>query len=77
MLFAIVERGENKGIRVTPHKYKDGRYQIAKHRDGPYLRVSYDEIVSRIRQGYGVRMSNKQEQHRPGLFKPQSIQGWR
>jgi hypothetical protein len=76
-LYAIVKRGQNKGIRVEPHRYKDGTYHVARKKEDPFTRVALDEIVPYIQRGYGLRMSNKPEEHRPGLFMPNSIDGWR
>jgi hypothetical protein len=76
MLYAVVWRGKNFGIRLTPHKYKDGTYHVARKK-GEYIHVGFDEIIPRIRDGYGLRMSNPSEKHPPGLIMPQSIQGWK
>jgi ATP-dependent DNA ligase len=66
-------------LRPEPvaHRYRNGTYRVATRKEGPYQSVKLDEITSWIRRGYGVRMSNKQERHPPGLFKPESIQGWK
>ena len=77
MLFAIVWRGKNIGLRLTPHKYKNGIYHVARKKGGPYFDVDLDEIPSWIERGYGLRMSNTSENHPPGLIMPQSIRGWK
>ena len=77
MISAIVQRGQNRGIRVTPHKYSNGKYHVARKKEDLPIEVDYDEIESYLKRGYGVRMSNKLKQHRPGLFIPASIDGWR
>jgi hypothetical protein len=77
MLYAEVKRGQNIGIRLTPHKYRNGKYHVAKKKGGPYFDVDFDDIASWVRRGYGVRMSNKPQKHPPGLIMPESIQGWK
>lgn len=76
-LYAIVQRGQNLGIRVTPHKYADGKYHVARKKEDRPIKVELAQIESYIRRGYGVRMSNRLERHPPGLFTPKSIEGWR
>jgi hypothetical protein len=76
-LYAIVRRGHNRGIRVTPHKYADGTYHVARKKEDPPKKVRLEEIVSWLRIGYGLRMSNRLERHPPGLFMPESIDGWK
>ena len=76
-LYAIVQRGKNAGIRVTPHKYRDGKYHVAREKEDSPVRVDADEVKSYIRRGYGLRMGNRLAGHPPGLFMPQSIYGWR
>jgi hypothetical protein len=77
MLYAEVKRGQNVGIRLTPHKYRNGKYRVARKKGGPYTDVGFEEIVSWIRRGYGVRMSNKLQEHPPGLIRAESVQGWK
>jgi hypothetical protein len=76
-LYAIVDRGQNKGIRVEPHKYRNGKYKVARRKDDRPIQVELVEIESYIKRGYGVRMGNKLKRHPPGLFMPKSIHGWR
>jgi hypothetical protein len=76
-LSAIVKRGQNKGIRVTPHKYTDGTYHVARKKEEPPTKVALDEVVSYVRRGYGVRMGDRLKKHPPGLFMPKSIDGWK
>ena len=77
MISAIVQRGQNRGIRVTPHKYANGKYHVAKKKEDLPIEVDYGEIKSYLAKGYGVRMSNKLKKHPPGLFMSASIDGWR
>jgi hypothetical protein len=76
-LYAIVRRGDNSGIVVKPHRYADGTYHVAKKKEDTPIKVKLDEIVLYVRRGYGVRMGNKQKKHPPGLFMPESIDGWK
>ena len=72
-LYAIVKRGKNEGIRVEPTCYLDGKYRVAKRKEGPWIPVDLHELPSYVRRGYGIRMGNKQERHPAGLFMPPSI----
>lgn len=76
-LYAIVQRGQNSGIRVEPHKYADGKYHVARKKEDRPIKVDFEEIESYIRRDYGVRMGNRLMRHPPGLFMPKSIRGWR
>ena len=40
MLFAIVSRGKNIGIRLLPHRFEDNRYHVHRGKAGPYIPVS-------------------------------------
>ena len=51
-LYATVQRGQNKGIHVTPHKYANGKYRVGLKKEGLYVDVDYDEIERWIRRGY-------------------------
>jgi len=37
MMFAIVSRGRNSGIRLLPHRYQDNRYHVSLGKEGPYI----------------------------------------
>ena len=75
-LYAIVQRGQNKGIQVKPHKYLNWKYHVARKKEDRPIEVDLDEIETYIKRGYGVRMSNRLQRHSPGLFMPKSIHGW-
>ena len=60
VLYAIVKRGQNKGIVVKPHKYGDGRYHVAKTKEDIPIPANLDELDSYIGRGFGVRMGDKQ-----------------
>jgi hypothetical protein len=32
-LYAIVQRGQNRGTRFTPHRYADGKYHVARKKE--------------------------------------------
>jgi restriction system protein len=78
MLYAVVQRGRNKGIRVFPWPYDDGRFAVTKKKGEPYTFVDTERQIARyLALGYLLRMGNKREHHPPGLFSPESIHGWR
>jgi hypothetical protein len=62
MIFAIVQRGQNRGIRVTPHKYANGKYHVAKKKEDLAIEVDYHEIESYLKRGY-----------KPALLRPVSF----
>jgi hypothetical protein len=76
MLFFIVSRGNNAGIRLTPHRFKDGTYHVLRRKGEPAVLVKNEEdLQSYLDRGYLLRMSNKSEDHRPSGISPGSIQG--
>lgn len=78
MLFFIVSRGKNAGIRLSPHRLNNGMYRVSETKQGRHVWVrDEDEIKSYLSRGYSLRMSNKSERHPPSLISPESIQGWR
>jgi hypothetical protein len=77
MLFTIVERGRNRGMRLLPHRFKDDRYHVQLGRRGPYIPVSDSrDIPSYLANGYSLHMSDRVEGHAPSLVRPEAIQGW-
>jgi hypothetical protein len=74
-LYAIVKRGKNKGIIVTPHEYENGKYRVARRKEDIPLEVDQHELEPSLGRGLGIRMSNKDANHPPGLFRPKSILG--
>jgi hypothetical protein len=75
MLFAIVSRGKNLGIRMLPHRFEDDRYHVHLGKEGPYIPVTdYRDIPSYLANGYSLQMSAGE--HKPTLVRPESIQGW-
>jgi hypothetical protein len=78
MMFAIVSRGRNSGIRLLPHRYKDNRYHVSLGKEGPYVPISDDRDIPRyLANGYSLRMSNSAKNHNPSLIAPESIHGWK
>ena len=76
MLFFIVSRGNNRGIRLTPHRFKDGTYHVLRTKGGTPVRVKNEEdLQPYLDRGYLLRMSNKSEHHHPSGITPDSIQG--
>ncbi len=78
MLFFIVTRGKNQGIRLTPHRFKDGTYHVLRKKgDTPVALKNEEDIQPYLDRGYLLRMSNKREHHRPSGIAPDSIRGQR
>jgi hypothetical protein len=78
MVFAIVSRGKNSGMRLLPHRYKDNRYRVSLGDEGPFIPISDDrDIPSYLANGYSLRMSNAAENRNPSLISPESIRGWK
>jgi hypothetical protein len=76
MLFAIVSRGKNLGIRLLPHRFEDDRYHVSLGKAGPYIPVSdYRDIPSYLANGYSLQMSSSER--KPTLIRPESIHGWK
>jgi hypothetical protein len=78
MLYAKVRRGADKGIDLTPHRFRDSRVGVTKKKGEPYVFLeTEEEIIPYLAAGYLLRMSNKREGHSPSLIAPRSIHGWR
>ena len=78
MLFFVVSRGKNAGIRLTPHRFKDGTYHVLRRKGDEPVQVKTEEEIQRyLDRGYLLRMSNRQEGHPPSGIMPDSIQGRR
>src|SRR5213594_1551355 len=55
MMFAIVSRDRNSGIRLLPHRYQDNRDHASLGKEGPYILVSDDrDIPCYLANGYSV-----------------------
>jgi hypothetical protein len=78
MLFAIVRRGRNSGIRLLPHRFEDDRYRVSLTREGPGIPLANpQDIPDYLANGYSLHMSNVAQNHKPTLIKPESIRGWK
>jgi hypothetical protein len=76
----IVKRGKNAGIVLTPHLYEDGYFRAYKtnSRNDPTgkegKRVTKEpDLISLVRSGYHVRMSNPTKGHPPSTVKPEIV----
>jgi hypothetical protein len=78
-LYAIVQRGTNKGIQIYPHRFANGKYRLAKDYDSrkKYIEVDLHEIPSCLERGLRLWMSNPGEKHPPGLVRRAAIHGFR
>lgn len=78
ILRAKVSRGNEKGLWLFPHKFRDGMYVVSKSRfESDYIRVPSQEEAKRyIEKGYSLRMSNLDSaSHKsPSLIRPERIE---
>ncbi len=75
-IYAISQRGKNKGAVLTPHRYEGGFFVVTKgrHSSDPRHEVRHaNELVDWIARGYGIRMSSASPLHAPSTFMPQSL----
>jgi hypothetical protein len=78
MLFAIVRRGKNSGARLLPHRFEDDRYRVSLTRQGPDIPLANpQDIPDYLANGYSLHMSPANQNRRPSLISPKSIQGWK
>jgi hypothetical protein len=78
MLFAIVSRGKQAGVRLYPHQFEDSRFGVSLTKQGPYIPLAdHRDIPEYLANGYSLHMSNLEEGRRPTLVKPELIQGWK
>jgi hypothetical protein len=78
MLFAVVRRGKYAGTRLLPHRFEDDRYHVSLTRQGPEIPLANPrDIVDYLANGYSLRMSSPEQNRRPSLISPKSIQGWK
>jgi hypothetical protein len=73
----VVARGKKTGIELTPHLFEDGHFRAHKtnlRNDPEGKRVRTEaELISLVRSGYHVRMSNPAKGHAPSTVKPEII----
>jgi hypothetical protein len=78
MLFTIVRRGKNSGIRLLPHLFEDDRYHVSLTKEGPFIPIAdHRDIPEYLANGYSLSMSNGAESRNPRLIRPGSIHGWK
>jgi hypothetical protein len=73
-----VHKGDELGVVLTPHKYRNGMYRASKSKFGPHFEVpDIAGVKEPIDKGHSIRMSNPDSQnHRaPSLIKAQFIRG--
>jgi len=75
-VYSRVKRGKKAGELLVPHLYKDGCYVVSMTRfEEDQIRVgTIEEVISYIRKGYKLRMSNPVHPAGPSLISPGSIE---
>ena len=71
---AIVSRGNHRNKVVTPHRYKEGHYLVAKRGntlDSRKKVFNLDELMKFVQLGYSIRMSAQDVP--PSLYCPESL----
>jgi len=72
-LYYEVRYGVDKGLRLTPHKYRDKRFRVREKPGDPWVAIEERDIESYLDRGYILRMSTKG--HSPSGIRPESIRG--
>lgn len=75
VLYYEVSRGNDRGLRLTPHRYRDKRFRMRKTPGDPWIPVDERLIDSYLNKGYILRMSARG--HSPSGISPESIKGWK
>jgi hypothetical protein len=65
-----VRNGNDKGLRLTPHRYRDKRFPMRRKAGDPWIAVTDQQIESYLDRGYILRMSAKG--HPPSGIRPDS-----
>jgi hypothetical protein len=74
LLTAEIKRGANKHTILTPHPYRGGLFVVSQTRyEVDYTKVTESELMSYIKRGYSVRMSDPVTRRSPRLICPESI----
>lgn len=73
-LHYTVRYGNDEHMRLTPHRYRDGKFRMRKG-GGNWILVEEREIESYLRRGYILRMSARG--HSASGICPKSIEGWK
>jgi hypothetical protein len=74
-LYYEVRYGNDRGLKLMPHRYRDNRFRMRKKPGDPWIVVEERQIESYLEQGYILRMSAKG--HSPSGIHPKSIKGWK
>lgn len=72
-LYYVVQYGNDRGMKLTPHQYRDKRFRVRKKAGDPWIPVEEREIESYLERGYILRMSTKG--HSASGIRPESIKG--
>ena len=75
-LLAFVDRGDDAGKLLFPHRHKDGKYVVSPTKfEADYARLdSLDDVIRRLEGGLKLRMSNKKGGvSAPRLIDPKNI----
>lgn len=77
MLRTTVRWGEEKGIVLRPHKFRNGKFKASKCKSGPHRWATTEaDLEGHVDQGWPIRMSNPDsDNHRaPSLIVPRFIE---
>jgi hypothetical protein len=72
-LYYEVRYGKDKGMKLKPHRYPDGRFRMRRKAGDPWISVEEGQIESYLEKGYILRMSAKG--HSASGICPESIEG--
>jgi hypothetical protein len=69
-----VRSGNDKGMRLGPHRYRDKKFRMRKTAGSPWVAVEERQIEFFLAHGYILRMSAMG--HSPSGISPESILTW-
>jgi|HubBroStandDraft_4_1064222.scaffolds.fasta_scaffold257753_1 hypothetical protein len=72
-LYYEVRYGKDKGMKLKPHRYPDGRFRVRRKAGDPWIPVEEGQIESYLEKGCILRMSAKG--HSMSGICPGSIRG--
>jgi hypothetical protein len=58
-LYYIVRDGRDRGTKLKPHRYPDGKFRMRRKAGEPWIPVEEGQIESYLEKGYILRMSAK------------------
>jgi len=73
-LYYHVRYGADKGTRLFPHRYRDGKFRVRSKPGDRWIGAEEHELEAYLAGGYILRMSAKG--HAPSGIAPHSIEGW-